>query len=96
MDHLNAQGQPRFVWPVTFALARAYVDQLERSNGLPAARIQAGRQQLTGAESAAGAARREALTTLATELAGEAGGSHDAAKVRMLADAVRALVRATR
>ncbi|MGH7699020.1 MAG: LVIVD repeat-containing protein [Gemmatimonadales bacterium] len=95
LDHLNAQGQPRFVWPATFALARAYVDQLERSNGLSAARIQAVRQRLTAAEGASGAARREALTTLASELAGEAGGSRDAAKVRRLADSVRELAAAT-
>ena len=53
-DYLNTQGQPQLVWPPTFALARAYVDQLERSNGLPAARIAAVRQALTSAESASG------------------------------------------
>ena len=31
MDYLNVQGQPKLVWPASFALARAYVDQLERS-----------------------------------------------------------------
>ena len=36
LDYLNAQGQPKFVWPPSFALARAYVDQLERSRGLSA------------------------------------------------------------
>ena len=35
-DYLNAQGQPKIVWPPSFALARAYVDQLERSHGLAA------------------------------------------------------------
>ena len=35
-DEFNTQGQPHFVWPATFALARAYVDQLERSQGLAA------------------------------------------------------------
>ena len=30
-DHFNPQGQQRFVWPASFALARAYLDQLERS-----------------------------------------------------------------
>ena len=34
LDYLNTQGQPKFVWPPSFALARAYVDQLERSKGL--------------------------------------------------------------
>ena len=35
-DYLNAQDQQKFVWPPSFALARAYLDQLERSNGLAA------------------------------------------------------------
>jgi hypothetical protein len=31
LDYLNAQGQPRFVWPPSFPLLKAYVDQLERN-----------------------------------------------------------------
>ncbi len=96
LDYLNAQGQPKFVWPASFALARAYVDQLERSHGLSADRIAAVRQSLAGAERASGAARREALTALANELSADAAGSRDAAKVRMAADAVRELAAATR
>ncbi len=91
LDYLNAQGQPQFVWPATFALARAYVDQLERSNGLSASRISSVRQELTRAERASGAARRQALASLAAQLDGEAGSSGGNAKVRMLADAVRNL-----
>ena len=90
-DYLNAQGQQKFVWPATFALAGAYLDQLERANGLPAARIASVRQELANAERASGAARREALTTLATALQGEAGRSRDARRVRLLASAVREL-----
>ena len=92
LDYLNAQGQPKFEWPATFALARAYVDQLERSEGLSTARITAVRQALSGAEDASGSARETALTTLATALDSDAGSSRDAAKVRMLAGAVRDLV----
>ena len=95
LDYLNAQGQPRFVWPPSFALARAYADQLERSNGLPG-RIVAVRQELTRAERAAGTARREGLLQLATQLDGDASRSSDAAKVRMLAGAVRELAATTR
>jgi hypothetical protein len=96
LDYLNAQGQPKYVWPATFALARAYADQLERSSGLAADRLQAVRQALTGAEQASGAQRRDALTKLATQLDGDASGSSDAAKVRMLADAVRKLAEGSR
>jgi hypothetical protein len=92
-DYLNAQGQRKLVWPPSFSLARAYVDQLARSNGLSGARIAAVRQALAGAESASGAQRTSALTTLASQIDGDAGSSSDAAKVRMLAEAVRALGR---
>ena len=89
--YLNPQGQPKYDWPPSFALARAYVDQLERSGGLSAARVAAVRTALSGAESASGAARRSALTALAVEVARDADRSSDAAKVGMLADAVRGL-----
>ncbi len=94
LDYMNAQDQPRFVWPATFALARAYVDQLERSGGLATSRIRDVRAQLSSAEGAAGASRRETLESLATRLSGDASGSSDAAKVRLLADAVRKLTSA--
>jgi hypothetical protein len=96
LDYLNTQGQPKLVWPATFSLARAYVDQLERSSGLPTAKIASVRQALTSAESAAGAARQGALTQLAAQLDGDASGARDAAKVRTLAGSVRDLAAATR
>jgi hypothetical protein len=96
LDYLNTQGQPKFVWPATFALARAYVDQLERSNGLAAGRISAVRGALSSAEKASGSQRRDALTQLATQLDGDARGSSDAKKVTMLASAVKDLASASR
>ncbi|MEX2466592.1 MAG: hypothetical protein WD995_06755 [Gemmatimonadota bacterium] len=94
LDYLNAQGQPHYDWPPSFPLARAYVDQLERSESLALGRIAAIRQALNGAEGTSGSARASALNTLADQLEGEASGSSDAAKVRMLADAVRELASA--
>jgi len=93
-DYLNAQGQPKIVWPASFALSRAYVDQLGRSNGLSATRIAAVRAALATAERATGAARRTALTALAASLTRDASSSRDAAKVRMLAGSVRDLAAA--
>jgi hypothetical protein len=90
-DYVNTQGQQKIVWPPSFPLARAYVDQLARSNGLSASRIAAVRGSLASAESAASGQRVTALTTLATQLDADAAGSSDAAKVRMLASAVRGL-----
>jgi len=91
LTHLNAQGQPRFEWPYTFALARAYVDQLERSRSIAQSRISEVREALDAAENASGSGRRTALRSLAGELEGEAGRTRDPAKTRMLADAVRGL-----
>jgi len=96
LDYLNAQGQPRYVWPPSFALARAFVDQLERSNGLPAPRISGIRGELDRSEAAPSPARQQALSHLAQELEGEVGGSADGPKVRMLAGAVRDLAGASR
>jgi hypothetical protein len=91
LEHLNAQRQPEFVWPPSFALARAYLDQLERSSGLGTARISSARSALVRAENLAGSARRTALTRLANEVGGEAARSSDQARVRSLSSALRAL-----
>jgi len=96
LDYLNTQGQPKLVWPATFSLARAYVDQLERSKGLEAGKISAVRETLTRAEKASETERRNALMQLATQLDGNADGALDAAKVRMLAGVVRELAAAPR
>ena len=90
-EYLNAQGQPKMVWPASFSLARAYTDQLERSNGLAAARLTAVRTALKSAEGAAGAKRGTALKKLATQLDKDAASASDSAKVKMLAGAVRDL-----
>ena len=92
-DYYNTQGQQKLVWPPSFALARAYVDQLERSNGLGAARISAVRQSLTTAEGASASSRKGRLNALAARLDTDASGSSDASKVRALASAVRDLAR---
>jgi hypothetical protein len=91
VDYQNVQGQTRIVWPPSFALARAYLDQLEREKGLDEGRISAARKALADAEKASGATRQEGLTALAGELDGETGGAGDAPKVREVAGAVRSL-----
>ena len=87
LEYLNAQGQPKFVWPPSVALARAYLDQLERSRGLGTARLAAVRQAL----GTSGSARTTALAQLASQLEGDAGSSSDAAKVRLLVETLRKL-----
>ena len=90
-DEMNIQDQQKLVWPAAFPVARSYVDQLQRSGGLSAARLDAVRQALSAAEAASGAARGTALTQLATSLDGDLSGSSDAMKVRLLRDVVRQL-----
>ncbi|MFI5207721.1 MAG: hypothetical protein ACHQX4_06855 [Gemmatimonadales bacterium] len=91
LDFLNVQSQPRLVWPASFQLARAYLDQLERGNGLAADKISAARAALQSAEQATGRRRQQTLVQLANRLDGDVNGAGDAAKVRTLAVAVRAL-----
>jgi hypothetical protein len=93
LDYFNVQGQTKLVWPTTIALARAYLDQLERSKGLAAGEIAAAREALASAEKASETERRDGLTQLATRLEAEAG-DRDAAKVRTLAGVVKQLAAA--
>ena len=88
LTYLNAQQQPKFVWPASFALPRAYLDQLERSKGLDAAKIGSARSELSRAEKLSGQARKDALTALATRLHGDARGAAGEPKVHTLAGAV--------
>ncbi len=94
LDFFNAQDQPKLTWPASFVVARAYVDQLERSKGLSAARLNVVRQELARAEKSQGAARRGALTQLATALGQDASMSTDRAKVEKLAAVVTELANA--
>ena len=89
LEYLNAQSQPKATWPASFVLARAYLDQLARGNGLSGTRVSAVRGELARAEGLGGAERRTALTTLATLLDADAPGSSDAVRVRKLAAVAR-------
>ena len=94
--YLNAQGQPQYAFPPSFALVRAYVDQLERAGAIPAGDLAQGRQMLRQAEAASGASRRGTLTQLADAVASHAAarGAH-AAKVDLLEAALRDLAAAS-
>jgi hypothetical protein len=87
-DYFNAQDQPKFVWPATFSLARAYLDQLTRSSGLAADKLASARSELARAEKLSGQARRDALGQLATRLHADARGAADEPRAHRLAAAV--------
>jgi len=95
-DYLNAQDQQKLVWPASPVVARAYLDQLARGNGLAVEKVAAARQALARAEKLSGQARKDALTQLAAQLTGDAAGAADAAKVRTLAAAVTDLANSAR
>ena len=95
-DYLNTQGQRQLRWAPSFSVVRSYVDQLERSHGLSTNRIAKVRDELREAEKVSGAKRGDELNEVAKTLDGEAAGSSDAAKVRMAAEAARALAMASR
>ena len=95
-DYWNTQHQQKFVWPPSFALARAYLDQLARSNGLSAEMLASVKTGVGNAEKQSGASRKTALTTLASQVDAAAASSSDAAKVRMLSGALTDLANAVR
>jgi len=77
---LNVQNQERIEWPRRLVVAKAYVDQLERSQALPADRIAAVRQAIQSAESSHMKAGELAkLKSLAPELEKSAATTKSAA-----------------
>jgi len=92
-DYLNVQDQPKLVWPATFSLARAYLDQLGRNNGLAADERSSAIAALDAAEKLSGTDRRNTLTQLSNTLHRQAQTASDAARVHKLASAVGALAK---
>ena len=93
-NEYNPQDQQKMVWPAHFAVARSYVDQLARSNGLTPSRLRVVRNELARAEGLTGGTRRAALNQLATGLDADVAASPDAVKLRMLIGSIRDLARA--
>jgi hypothetical protein len=102
-EEFNPQEQPRIVWPASFVVARAYIDQLARTNALPQERVRALRAALdrgdkvrSGDKSAA--ATLDQLDSLASQVDKDAGAAAkaDAARLRALAAAIRGRTAALR
>ncbi len=91
LDYFNTQGQVKFTWPASYSLARAYLDQLERSNGLDQSKIASARAELASAEKSTGANQSAALARLVSQLESESAGAADAAKVQLLAGTLKQL-----
>jgi len=92
LDEFNAQEQPRMTWPATFKVARAYLDQLNRSKALNAARASALKSAIDKADKdkpAKGAL--DTLDTLAGEIEKDAASASgvDAARMKALASTIK-------
>ena len=89
----NVQNQERIEWPRTLVVAKAYVDQLERSQALPADRIAALRQSIQTAErSRLSRSELSKLKNLAPSLetsAATAKSGADATRLRALAEILK-------
>ena len=84
VSELNVQNQQKIEWPRKLVVAKAYIDQLERGQALPADRIAALRQAIKGAESSHLNRRALArLKNLAPSL------EKDAARTESVADSTR-------
>lgn len=94
LEQYNPQSQPHIEWPAAFPVVRAYLDQLIRGNGLPAARTTAIARSLDAAERQDGSARRTALERLARELNTDVRNARDPERVRAMTDVVTRLARA--
>lgn len=90
-EQLNPQGQPKYDWPATFALAKAYVDQLERGKGLSMDQINNARRQLAAAEQTSGTKQQKLLNGLADDMDRQASRSSQTAKVNKLVDTLQKL-----
>jgi hypothetical protein len=91
LDYFNTQGQVKFSWPASYSLARAYLDQLERSSGLDTGTIARTRSELANAEKSSASEKNAGLSRLVSELEVAVNGAADAAKVQLLAGTLKQL-----
>ena len=78
LDTFNAQNQPKVTWPSSHVVAKAYLDQLARSNGLAADR-------LTAIRTAFDKADRSRLDTLAADVEKDAATARGGTATRLKA-----------
>jgi hypothetical protein len=87
-DELNVQNQPKITWPENFIVARAYLDQLARSNALAAAKVASLRAAIDQADTSHAPKELAQLKTLAAALDKDANAVKtpaDAQRMRLLA-----------
>jgi hypothetical protein len=93
---LNVQNQQKIVWPAKLVVAKAYLDQLERSQALPADQITALRSAIQTAESSRLTKGRAKLQNFAQSLkegSQTAKSAVDAQRMQALAEILQRPVR---
>ena len=90
---LNVQNQQKFEWPAQFVVAKAYVDQLARSQALPEKQIAAIEKAIQAAESAPKSqsrlAKLQAMAPSLEKSAGTASNPADSKRLQALADILK-------
>ncbi|HEY8561738.1 MAG TPA: hypothetical protein VIL74_15285 [Pyrinomonadaceae bacterium] len=91
MAELNVQSQQRIVYPHRLVVAKAYVDQLERSQALPADQIAALRESIQNAEGSDRKAlgKLKALAPALQKSAGQKTNAADAERLQALAEILK-------
>jgi hypothetical protein len=95
-EELNTQVQTKITWPASTPVALAYLDQLGRTNAVPAERARAVRTALDRADDVRGNSGRasavlDQLDALATQLESDAASAagRDATRLRALASTLK-------
>jgi hypothetical protein len=84
----NVQNQQRIVWPHKLVVAKAYIDQLERSGGLPADQVASLREAISKAEGGE-MKKLKGYASSVSKSARQAKGSADAARLSALAEILK-------
>lgn len=86
---LNVQTQEKTVWSRQLVVAKAYVDQLERSQALPADKVAALRQAIQKAESERKPGKLKSLAPSLEKSAGLTKNGADSARLKALAEILK-------
>ncbi len=89
VSELNVQNQQKIEWPAKLVEAKAYVDQLERSQALPADRIAALRAAIQGAETSHKLAKLKSMAPSLEQSAATAKSPDDSKRLHALADILK-------
>jgi len=93
LAEFNVQNQQKIVWPAQLVVAKAYLDQLERSQGLAADKIANVRTAIQKAEAShlngKDMAKLKSLAPSLEQVAKDAGNAADATRLRGLAEILR-------